>query len=1072
MTLPVSDPVQGAYVVASICTGLVLGGLSVIFKDTTECLGCLLGGFCFSMWILTLTDGGLIPATGPKVGFIIALSFAAFATYFSRWTRSYGLIVCISFSGATSAVLGIDCFSRAGLKEFWAYVWDLNGDLFPLGTETYPLTRGMRVELAATVIIAVTGIVSQLKLWRIVRERRAMRAAERAEGDRNLREEEEHVGRRVEEANDRERDEWERAYGDGSRPRSAARTSGDSGVGDMDSEKRLRDADAVAVTEIRDGGYTSEEQIEMTDIPAREDSAPSPPPPPPAKPPVAEGVISHDPSDGTIMVRVVRDGETAQVPGGDGHTDAAATPDSREWTGESPSSGQVTPDPRRSILGTTATPVPAVVPLPFTVTTPVPDEEEDRSSVATFAPEDEVTPAATRNRPDSMAQRLSAGSSKLFRSFSQRSRGTAGSVGVEHGESREELTASRLSRRDDNDSVAANLDDMSVDGSNIGTVRDEGAQSPSPSIEINADLTKEGEKPEPEIDGEKRAQEAPNSPDPESVAARESTTTETAPTGTLDGLGRGVAPTTGTTTPDTSTILDGRGKADGAIDARMATRDPTTGENSSSKGPEEKSHKTKSYTSSESRAASLTKDNLPRSLSRVAMSFRTNEWAKHLSFAETPEPDSLKLNEYRPESPSPPRTGENPVPLDVDELQKTADNASPPPAVPRSASAMANLGQPRGISPSVSRASLQPTVGPEPYRSASVNASRRVSPLLPAPIAEEHDHELHAAPMPASGNENVDPSPVSRSPSPPEYSIPAANRPNSRAPTPGVVSYSSPQTLIGKREMFLRSKSQASFYLPAAEPPAMSTIMSRSSSETGSIYNQPAASRGPSASHVALDAPDADDIPLSQRREMMRRSSIGNGYDQYNSYNYNNYNNNNNYNNTGGTTPPNNHSSMSLAALRPMSSMSGAMASAESVPFNSHQPQRRSNLPSEATRQAQLASFRTSVAAELRAGTPVAGGPAGSLAAAGMTTTSLGGGGGRGRTSSMGSYGLDAEARRNVDAQRSFLLSQKEAEVQKRDMERLEKERGDREFEERMRRGDLMEAHREAMRKLQGGVKG
>ena len=89
-----------------------------------------------------------------------------------------------------------------------------------------------------------------------------------------------------------------------------------------------------------------------------------------------------------------------------------------------------------------------------------------------------------------------------------------------------------------------------------------------------------------------------------------------------------------------------------------------------------------------------------------------------------------------------------------------------------------------------------------------------------------------------------------------------------------------------------------------------------------------------------------------------------------------------------------------------------------------------------------------------------------------MTTTSLGGGGGRGRTSSMGSYGLDAEARRNVDAQRSFLLSQKEAEVQKRDMERLEKERGDREFEERMRRGDLMEAHREAMRKLQGGVKG
>jgi hypothetical protein len=33
------------------------------------------------------------------------------------------LIVCTSISGATALVLGIDCYSRAGLKEFWLYIW-------------------------------------------------------------------------------------------------------------------------------------------------------------------------------------------------------------------------------------------------------------------------------------------------------------------------------------------------------------------------------------------------------------------------------------------------------------------------------------------------------------------------------------------------------------------------------------------------------------------------------------------------------------------------------------------------------------------------------------------------------------------------------------------------------------------------------------------------------------------------------------------------------------------------------------------------------------------------------------
>lgn len=123
MKPPVSNGVQGAFFVAAFFTGIMFGALSLIFQEVTEGFGCLLGGFCLSMWFLCLKDGGLITSPTGKAIFVAVMSFTAFALSFSRYTREYGLIGCISFSGATATILGIDCFSRAGLKEFWLYVW-------------------------------------------------------------------------------------------------------------------------------------------------------------------------------------------------------------------------------------------------------------------------------------------------------------------------------------------------------------------------------------------------------------------------------------------------------------------------------------------------------------------------------------------------------------------------------------------------------------------------------------------------------------------------------------------------------------------------------------------------------------------------------------------------------------------------------------------------------------------------------------------------------------------------------------------------------------------------------------
>lgn len=123
MDPPVSNAVQGAFFVAACVGGIIAGGVATLFKDVTEGLGCLLGGFCFSMWLMTLRSGGLIHSRPGTVVFVIVLSALCFALFFVRRIKNYALITGISFSGATAVMLGIDCFTRAGLKEFWIYIW-------------------------------------------------------------------------------------------------------------------------------------------------------------------------------------------------------------------------------------------------------------------------------------------------------------------------------------------------------------------------------------------------------------------------------------------------------------------------------------------------------------------------------------------------------------------------------------------------------------------------------------------------------------------------------------------------------------------------------------------------------------------------------------------------------------------------------------------------------------------------------------------------------------------------------------------------------------------------------------
>ena len=958
MSTPVSNALQGGYVAAITLSGCALGVASIFFKELTEGLGCALGGFCVSMWILCLVPGGLLHTVPSKAIFISCFTLAAFAFYFSRYTRDWALLTMISFAGGTVVVLGIDCFSRAGLREFWAYVWQLNKNLFPLGADTYPVTKGIRVETAAIVIICLLGIVSQIKLWRIVREKREKRAAARAQDQQDLEQEEADVGRQIEAENARERREWERVYGDGEVGSStASRVSG--------SEKKLRDSYAPR---------SDVEVIELADISDtdREQRGPAP--------------LTEKDQDGKVTVRVAADdvpegGNAVDDDGENGAATQAATAANAGPTIRAVSIERIPQSHRTSGVSE----APQVIPLPFTI--PQDDGTQshgDRSSIATFADEGDDN-ADIPSRQGSFAKRLSRGSTKLLRNLSPRSSHAASRASPAFGESSEELVIPRGRGRDDESSVAATLDNQSVDGSDRQSML-----SPKEGRDIEISPSFGGSDPQP-------------------LSARSS-------------LMRDAKRNSGLVAPET----ESQQRLEGIEDGQNSTGQTQAGGVATS--AVDQSERPKSTTSQVSSHVSLTKERLPRSLSRVALSYRTNEWAKHLSYADAPEPDELQMAQEQ-KQPKTKSEKEKAVPVNVEELQQGTEEASIPPAVTRSDSRLsASSVNVAGAKRDSATAAAPPITSPLPgvdfperdqtfspplgqhangwmVRSPSLSALRRTSSTF-EPIAEEHQAFNNPDPIPEELDDTRSVSAVSVARS-------------QKQAVPGIVSYSSPQTLLGQREMFLRSKSQGNL-LSQTPDPYIST--SRPTSDAGSMVNFPM--------YAAALATDPDDMPLSQRKQMIHR----------------------------------NHSMMSLSGQQPqpqpqpgLRRSSSGIDVAENAPFDSHQPKRTSTLPTQAARENKLAQFRNSVAHDLHAGNPMMAG-SGRETQFGSASPLLG--------------GREAEVQRSIQMQRNMLLSQKEAEAQRREMQRQEKEWTNRAFDERMRSGELMDAHREAMKKLQQGSKG
>lgn len=945
MNPPVSKAIQGAYFVAVLMTGVVFGGGSCLFADVTEGLGCLLGGFCLSMWFLVLKPGGLVTSTAGKAILISSFTLGAFGLYISHLTRPYGLIGSISFAGATVIVLGVDCFSRAGMKEFWLYLWDLNEDLFPIKfSEPYPITRGIRVEIACIILLCLLGIMSQMKIWKIIKSRRDQKAVAQRKEDERRELAEENLGRKLEEGNGQELAIWEEVYGD---KESTKRNHVDSGVGtDEPGSLRKISIGGAGSREMRNSGTESmvmsnlegttnasserasmegvRTDMKMTPVRVAQNktsqgiSEENPPrslehpkylSPPSTGAPATQRLPEAAPKS-SVVVSIAGDSSTKEI--------------SEEERG-----------PKKS--------GPKIVPLPFTVPQPDIQDDDEASSIATFAPSEHLPPSS-EHLPARSSKRYSGGS--ILHSLSRRSRRL----------SRNEVPSEEGLIEDDEDeeddrasSVAATIDsDQASEDGNPGRrsskILPSGA-NPDPTPELRHQLSK--------------------NPTHLEVQKEENFDRERRPLSLTEPV-----------------VISSEEQV----------------ENNSVGSPE--------ASDSASKPARLSRL-LPESTSKVVMAFRTNEWAKHLEAAETPEPPTLDglSRENNSEGVDVVAKEEPAAPLFLQELQQTAITAEPAPIYGERSHGNSNRR-------SASKDQLQdrrrsrPTATPR-QSSSGKNTEGSVTQSSSQNMQTKKETSNSSALKPTPSQLSLNSRQALRSSSTPVTSSPLVGSPieegveSSFAPrfTP------SPQHLMSHRESMMRNKASSI----SLNHNASSTSLNRNASSTS--INRNISSPHPATSSDSLPSQNAtldqDDIPLSQRKSYLQQQQQLSQYPSRTSL----------------------LQQSSQQTSQQSSQQAGRVIPAQHASLSSH-PNRSSSAPS--PRESVLSAWRSSLKVE----------------------------------------SPNQEAVQEIEARRSEMLSEKRRASNSQQLSALV-EAGRREsglMDRGMKRSDLQEKHREAMRRMQAGA--
>ncbi len=686
-------------------------------------------------------------------------------------------------------------------------------------------------------MICAIGIMSQIKVWNIIKKRRENRAALKNLERQRQDEAEEELGRKLEEGNERERITWEAVYGGNGQKRGQQI---DSGVGSDEPGSIRKGSTSVRTAEIPHSGAGS---FEMNNLgPGKGFGLQG----------SQEGRQDH--GDGRATIRVASDDEIFELPPidfgdfGDSLNTKNDLPETSKavYLHESPPSEsskespriritemsapmvseaaemspklQAVDAPEPNVIAATSRPgQPQVIPLPFKIPDADMENDNDGSSIATFAASDRY--------PNRMSRRMSSTSFLMNPS--------KGSLRQSWAASNASEEALMIPHEDDDkaSSLAATVDGISDRGS------------------------------DEEIDSRSRRFSEHGNGHSEASPERLMPTTDfgadwfqTIKSGNGKRVEGGNHSSEGGT-PNTSSVPllelpQGNQARDGQY-LSNSSRELSAGEEALA---DEASKLAAGSNALGKRPVRNLSGRLPDDASRVVMAYRTNEWAKHLEQAELPKLDELTEANIVPAS-KPVAAKEAAAPVLVEELQQTPLTAEPPPIINAtkmgarerlSRAALSRLHFPKNSS------SYQAT--PQPLKED--DRQSKSGKAAEIPLLQQSSESLYAAQgAPIQSQFSVATNRGYRS-----SSTPLTTQPFAESPIEEDVETSfpprftpSPMHLMSKRDKLVKNKPSSTSLLNNLTATPIPPLHS-SASDSSSL----------------LGGPEEDNIPLSHRRSLLR----------------------------------------------------------------------------------------------------------------------------------------------------------------------------------------------------------
>ncbi|KAI0652145.1 hypothetical protein C8Q79DRAFT_1019314 [Trametes meyenii] len=202
---PPNKTLRGLFVLSCGVAGVAGGGIAIFFWKAAKYFIGAWGGFAFALWIQCFHNGGLI---GP-IGFRWIM-YIGFVLCTIPKLHYYVLLTSTAAVGATAFMLGVDCFTTAGLKEF--YVWNIGfQSLFTKYQEhgiKFPVTQIMEIELGMMGAVTIMGMAVQFQILKILQRKLKEIEAERKRQDQEA---EARAAVRFREL-EAEKDEWARDH--------------------------------------------------------------------------------------------------------------------------------------------------------------------------------------------------------------------------------------------------------------------------------------------------------------------------------------------------------------------------------------------------------------------------------------------------------------------------------------------------------------------------------------------------------------------------------------------------------------------------------------------------------------------------------------------------------------------------------------------------------------------------------------------------------------------------------------------------------------------------------------------